>query len=272
LDKKEILKQLEEHFGEKPKYMGAPSFAYQVKAGDEVYTVDREGEIKNLEGKEVGLEEVLSFEREAPEPENSLTEETQLEPNVQEAETTVDRVEVTFPMEEHHGLTLRNLVNLIASKQNLILQSFGLKHSIIDRGFARVINEKVITSIEDFESAVLEIGTAKCPGITFDFQNRTITFKFCEGELEPDKLKAYTDLVYLVNKSAKTLKHASMKPTITDNPRFSFRTWLLRLGMIGGEYKTTRKVLLANLDGNSAFRDMPTKNESLSRQVEGGQA
>lgn len=40
----------------------------------------------------------------------------------------------------------------------------------------------------------------------------------------------------------------------TDNEKYTFRCFLLRLGMIGTEYKITRKILLRNLTGNSAFR------------------
>ncbi len=264
MDKKEILKQLEAHFGEKPKYMGAPSFAYQVKAGDEVYTIDRVGKIKNSEGTEVELGELLKVESGAPASENAtpeVTMEVTMEVTIPEAKAPVDRMEVVLPMEGHTGLTLRNLVNMIASKQSLIQQAFDLKVAIIEEEFARAINEQVIAIIEDFESIALEVGTEKCPGITFDFKSGTITFKFYEGELEPDKLKAYTDLVANINANAKKLKHASRKTTATDNPKYSFRTWLLRLGMIGEEYKTTRKILLANLEGNAAFRKAGANDE-----------
>lgn len=80
-------------------------------------------------------------------------------------------------------------------------------------------------------------------------------------DLDPDKLKAYTDLVMLINTNAQNQKRASWKPTATDNPKYSFRTWLLRLGMIGPEYKTARKVLLANLEGNGAFRKADVQGE-----------
>ncbi len=45
-------------------------------------------------------------------------------------------------------------------------------------------------------------------------------------------------------------------PTITDtdNDKYTFRCFLLRLEFIGNEYKATQKVLLKNLTGNSAFR------------------
>ena len=260
MDKKAILQQLEAHFGEKPKYLGAPSFAYQVKAGDAVFTIDRDGKITNTEGAEVKLGELLNAESEAAAPEAATlegieeTEETLTEANIPESEAPVESNEVVLPMGEHTGITLRNLINMITSKQSLIQQAFDLKTAIIDEEFAKAINEKVILTIEDFETTVFEIGIEKCQGIAFDFQGGTITFKFCEGELEPDKLKAYTDLVTVINKNAQNLKYASMKPTATDNPKYSFRTWLLRLGMIGEEYKTTRKVLLANLEGNGAFR------------------
>ncbi len=40
----------------------------------------------------------------------------------------------------------------------------------------------------------------------------------------------------------------------TDNDKYAFRCFLLRLGFISDEYKIARKVLLKNLSGNSAFR------------------
>ena len=40
----------------------------------------------------------------------------------------------------------------------------------------------------------------------------------------------------------------------TDNDKYAFRCFLLRLGFIGAEFKTERKILLRNLAGSSAFR------------------
>ncbi len=263
MDKKEMLKRLEEHFGERPKYMGAPSFAYQLKTENDVYIIDREGKIKNSEGQEVESEDLLTGESEAAASANAqeVMEETQPQASIPEAEPTIDRMEVVLPMGDHTVYTLRNLINMIASKQDLIQQAFNLKKVIVHEEFTKAINENAIAMFQDFESIAHEVGADKCPGITFDFDRKTITFKFYEGDLDPDKLKAYTDFVTLINANAQNLKHASWKPTATDNPKYSFRTWLLRLGMIGPEYKTTRKVLLANLEGNGAFRKAGVKGE-----------
>ena len=54
---------------------------------------------------------------------------------------------------------------------------------------------------------------------------------------------------------AKNSKRITAKERTVDNEKYAFRCFLLRLGFIGDAYKTSRKILLKNLDGNSAFRD-----------------
>ena len=41
----------------------------------------------------------------------------------------------------------------------------------------------------------------------------------------------------------------------SENEKYTFRTWLLSLGMIGPEFKTARMFLRENLEGNSAWKD-----------------
>lgn len=43
--------------------------------------------------------------------------------------------------------------------------------------------------------------------------------------------------------------------TSSENEKYTFRTWLLWLGLIGDEFKTARQHLLKNLDGNIAWKD-----------------
>jgi len=63
---------------------------------------------------------------------------------------------------------------------------------------------------------------------------------------------------------AKNQKRVNNKPDTSDNEKYAFRCFLLRLGMIGSEYKSVRKVLLRNLTGSSAFRHgKPKKEDSV---------
>lgn len=64
----------------------------------------------------------------------------------------------------------------------------------------------------------------------------------------------YTQFISRLCDMARDAKRVSSKPTETDNDKYAFRCFLLRLGFIGKEYKTARKILLRNLTGNSAFR------------------
>jgi len=241
MERKEIVKALGEHFAVKPKYMKVPSCAYQIETLEETYIVDRAGKITTAEGKEVELETLI----------NGRVEE---EETIESTETETTSFEVAVPMEGHTGITLRNLVNMVYSKQALIKKSLGIAANIVEDDFSIAINKAKMETLEDFKTAIDDIGVSSCPGIGFDFIDNTITFKFLEGEVSPEKIKAYTQLVALLNQNAMALKHASAKSKDTDNDKFTFRVWLVKIGMVGDEYKIARKVLLERLKGNSAFR------------------
>ena len=53
---------------------------------------------------------------------------------------------------------------------------------------------------------------------------------------------------------AKRQKRVTARAGAVTNEKYAFRCFLLRLGLIGAKYKTTRKILLRNLSGNSAFK------------------
>jgi hypothetical protein len=72
---------------------------------------------------------------------------------------------------------------------------------------------------------------------------------------DADEVSAYTEFVSKLCEMARVRKRVSNKPVKTSNDKYTFRCFLLRLGFIGKEYKNTRKVLLKNLTGNSAFRN-----------------
>lgn len=74
------------------------------------------------------------------------------------------------------------------------------------------------------------------------------------SECGADERKAYTHFVSALCKLAANAKRVTAKEKETDNDKYAFRCFLLRLGFIGAEYKAERKILLRNLTGSSAFR------------------
>lgn len=158
-------------------------------------------------------------------------------------------VELEIPMNGHQGYTLRNILNLIYSKQPLIKKALGIEEDLVKTEFIEALKEERVISIDSFEKALGKIGEDGHPGIEFDFENKTFTFKHAKGE-------AAVWLFALINKKAKTMKRTVVNKTDTDNEKYTFRTWLNSLGMIGDEYKEIRKELLKNLDGNPSFRNL----------------
>ena len=60
---------------------------------------------------------------------------------------------------------------------------------------------------------------------------------------------------------AKNQGRINRKPDTSDNPKYTMRCFLIRLGMVGAEFKAARKVILRNLTGNSAFRKVGDLDE-----------
>ncbi len=225
MDRKELVNALSKHLGLKVKYLGVPSFAYEI--GD--FTVTREGKILNKAGDEMTLEQIK---------ETSLEDE-------------FTQIEIAFPLEGHDARSIRNLLNMIYSKETLIKKVYALEDTIVEK---EVID--AISSLEDLDEILKLINENNCKGISFE--DEKITFKFIKGDI-----KISSEFLSLLIKKAKELKYATSKQVETDNDKYSFRTWLIRLGMVGADYKEHRKFLLSKLEGSSAFRNgLPASKEA----------
>ena len=81
-----------------------------------------------------------------------------------------------------------------------------------------------------------------------------LDFPWFRENADPDEVKAYMDLVTALCRQAKESKRITGKDRPVENEKYAFRCFLLRLGFIGDEFKTSRKVLLKNFSGSSAFK------------------
>lgn len=77
---------------------------------------------------------------------------------------------------------------------------------------------------------------------------------FQDMDLNTDEVNAYSRFIAALCNMAKTQKRISAKESKTENEKYAFRCFLLRLGFIGDNYKQARKILLRNLEGSSAFK------------------
>lgn len=88
-----------------------------------------------------------------------------------------------------------------------------------------------------------------------------LDFAWFKADAEPDEVKAYMDLVTALCEMAKKATRVTGKDKPVENEKYAFRCFLLRIGFIGDEYKASRKVLLKNFSGSSAFKNGGASHE-----------
>lgn len=255
MNRKQLIKALEAKYGVKAKYLWAPSFAYEITIGDTIYTIDKEGKIVTPSGEELQAKEFLNerVETEGAIADAELLEEMTSEPNPNEEDKDSEGMdyEIALPMEGHDAKTLRNLINMTYAKQMLIMKALGITGEILTETFVADLNQVPMETLEEFKGAIEQTENFSNQGVSFNFDENTLSLKV---ELPPEKIEAAISLIALINKNAMAQHYASFKVKPTTNEKYTFRTWLLRLGMIGDEYKKVRKELLSSLSGNGAFK------------------
>ena len=138
--------------------------------------------------------------------------------------------------EESNGLTVQMPLNLVDERT-------------LNR-IKRIIENKGELFKAAFKTESLEINLTE----------KTVEFPWFTIEKDNDA-DAYCKFISMLCEFAKNQSRINNKPETTDNPKYTMRCYLLRLGMIGAEYKAVRKVLLRNLSGSSAFRKVGDADE-----------
>ena len=208
------------------RYLGAPSFAFQVGG----YTVDKNGTVTCPDDTDEVQIEMLIRELahdgfigervgEAAKP----TEPKAVEPDQLKKETprTVDpdRLAVELPKDGMTPTAMENLRRLVVSKETLLKKALST-------------DSLPITEHSD-----------------------RIEFGWFQPTDDQNEIAAYYQLVQGLCELARTQKRVSAAEQKVENEKYAFRCFLLRLGFIGQDYKDSRRVLLKRLTGNAAFRD-----------------
>ena len=171
------------------------------------------------------------------------------------------------------GRTLANLAKIVYKQEALILTALGVNETR-RRSYSKPVSDDLIAQIERRRPRTRD----QLNHIWYGYHNRqpqhydstryhgvnlhnvwyrgTVEFRWFEGTLHAGKVKAYVQLVLAVAAKALNGRAASSLKRSFDpqSARYDFRVFLLHLGLIGDEFKTARKHLIAALPGDSAFK------------------
>ena len=171
----------------------------------------------------------------------------------------------------HTVQTLRNIVNIMAAKEDLLYKALQVEvrrqHYCqkADTRFLEDMNRKRPKSMGELEGIwyngrggrYSHYDDSRYHGLNLHsvFYKGTIEFRLFNSTLHAGEVKSYIQLCLAISHQALVQRGASRIKTQSENEKYTFRTWLLRLGMIGEEFKTARLHLLKNLEGNMTWKD-----------------
>lgn len=187
----------------------------------------------------------------------------------------------------HNEKTLRNLVNIMAAKEDLLYKALQIAVQRenyckkVDLTFLNDLNRKHPKTMAELETVWYQgpsgrhshYDLSRYRGLNLHsvFSKGTVEFRLFNSTLHAGEVKAYIQLCLAISHQALVQKSASPRRTNSTNEKYTFRTWLLRLGLNGEEFKTARTHLLKNLEGNIAWKD-PAQAEAQKQRLAARQA
>ena len=228
-ERKALVTAIGEILEVRPKYKGMPSAAYEIA----YFTVTKEGtlefadradseEVENLLEQLADRGIVAASAEMAQAWLNARAEELSEKSETEPQEANVG-LTMEIPLDE---VAVGNLTKLLDAKGNLIRKALG---------------------ITDLRIEVLE---------------DRVAFPWFEEQPDSNAVKAYTHFISALCEMSRNAKRVTATEKPVENEKYAFRCFLLRLGFIGTEYKAERKILLRNLSGSAAFKNVPEEKSN----------
>lgn len=189
----------------------------------------------------------------------------------------------------HDAKSLKNLVFTFRAKERLIYEAIGAPERRFNH-YCKTIGDDLINNIKKvknldksklrdvwyktyapYSDQSAHYNNSRYHAINLHslWYRGTVEFRLFASTLHAGKVRAYITLCLALSAYAINAKRASA--TVLEdnggNDKYEFRCLLLRLGLIGDEFKNCREHLLKNLKGNAAWRNDPSSYESNQRSA-----
>ena len=173
----------------------------------------------------------------------------------------------------HTPQSLKNALSIMYSKEDILFKALNVNEARVER-WCQKVREPMLEKIRKLPTNIsMERLKREWYGgndgsyehynwtryyalnLHSVFYRGTLEWRCFESTLHAGKVRANITLALAISAQAINQKKTLMRKTeISENPAFTFRTFLLRLGLIGPEYKNVRGHLLVNLPGDRAWR------------------
>ena len=174
---------------------------------------------------------------------------------------------------KHTPQSLKNALSIMYSKEDILFKALKVNESRVER-WCQKVREPMLEKIrklpanttmdrlkqewyEGSDGSYQHYNWTRYYALNLHsvFYRGTLEWRCFESTFHAGKVRANITLALAISAQAINQKRTLMRKTeISENPAFTFRTFLLRLGLIGPEYKNVREHLLSNLPGDRAWR------------------
>lgn len=184
----------------------------------------------------------------------------------------------------HTSRSLRNIANIIYSKEDILIHALDIDYrrqsnycKKTEKAYVDRINTSKLPSIEeqktswyngrDGSNSHYHNSRYHMLNLHSYFSKGTIEFRLFNSTLHAGKIKAYTQFCLAVSAQAINQKSSRAVVTTSTNECYTFRTWLIRIGLNGDEFKTCRLHLLSNLQGAKDWKDKAAAMERRAQRA-----
>ena len=229
-DRKLLVAAIAEETGIEPEYCGAPTFQYKIGA----YHILRDGTLEVSDG---DADEQILLRL----AEKGLVEKLE----------DKDEGAIVFYIKDYPGHTPINVVNTIAAREKLINKAVGKENAFhVSTALMRLIKKENPADANELTDLIFQCGNENAlKGLCITPEK--IVFTGFPGEKTEDTHFALAERIVETAAAKKWMKSDMVK---VENEKYSFRVWLISIGMVGKTYSKAREELLRPLAGNTAFK------------------
>ena len=187
-------------------------------------------------------------------------------------------IHVHVDASNHNRQSLKNLIGIMYSKEDILFKALQVNERRAIK-WCQKVREPMLRQARklssDETSDLTQLENIWYDGFEDNYHNRhdhyngsryyalnlhsvfyrgTVEWRCFNSTLHAGKVAAYVNLCLAISAQAIAQRSTVMRKTQSENELFTFRVWLVRLGLNGPEFKHTRDHLLANLEGDRAWR------------------
>ena len=187
---------------------------------------------------------------EEPEPEQPAPQDDS--EAIAECADVIDAMEISEPAPGMTVGSLLNLIRMLYSKQYLFNRMTKSGSLFISKNLIDSLKEHMPEDMVAFQQWLAD-SKARGELDGFSYADGNVTLRYPFHAEQPVRWTAYGLLTDKIIKAAQSATRITTQIQEPENEKYFSRSWLLRLGMGGANFKEERRILLGGLKGHAAF-------------------